>query len=351
MTIHHKHRLTSHKINYQKDGHFTRPASAFRHFISRAADAPFPPEANRYALYISPGCPWAHRTLIVRYLKGLDALIDVHYVSSTMGPDGWFFAGQGVSPAEDPLHPGFTTLKQVYEHADPAYQGRYTVPVLWDKKTDTMVNNESSEIIRMFYSEFDDLLPEALRETTKEKNGGGGGGGLFPEGLRKEIEEMNEWVYNTVNNGVYKTGFATTQAAYDTNVHTLFESLDRLEGILAAQQDKGSSYLFGNHITEADVRLYTTIIRFDVAYYSVFMCNRKSIRHDYPHLYLWLRRLYWDRDEKGEARGAFYKSTEPFLGTYGPGYAAARHKVVFQNQGPLVIPAGPAVLIDPLPEA
>lgn len=291
----------------------------------------------------------------MRTLKGLDALIDVHYVSSTMGPHGWFFAGEGVSPAEDPLHPGVTTLRQVYEHADPAYQGRYTVPVLWDKRTDTMVNNESSEIIRMLYTEFDDLLPEALRETTKEQKSGAG---LFPERLRRGIDEMNEWVYDTVNNGVYKTGFATTQAAYDANVHALFASLDRLEGILAQQQQdqqqnkhNGASYLLGHHITEADVRLYTTIIRFDVAYYSVFMCNRKSIRHDYPHLYLWLRRLYWDRDEEGEARGAFYKTTEPFLSTYGPGYAAARHKVVFQNQGPLVIPAGPAVLIDPLPEA
>lgn len=328
---------------YQKDGHFTRPASTFRNFISRDAGAQFPPEAGRYVLYISPGCPWAHRTLIVRYLKGLESLIDVHYVSSTMGPDGWFFSGEGVSPAEDPLHPGFTKLKQVYEHADPGYKGRYTVPVLWDKKADTMVNNESSEIIRMFYTEFDDLLPEELRESTKEKKNGGG---LFPEQLRGKIDEMNEWVYNTVNNGVYKTGFATQQDAYDINIHILFESLDRLEGILAAQTS--GPYLFGEHITEADIRLYTTIIRFDVAYHIVFMCNRKSIRHDYPNLYLWLRRLYWDRE--GEARGAFYKSTEPFLGTYGPGYAAARHKVVFQNQGPLVIPAGPAVLIDPLTE-
>lgn len=261
-----------------------------------------------------------------------------------MGPEGWFFAGEGGSPPEDPLHPGFTKLKQLYEHADPQYKGRYTVPVLWDRKTDKMVNNESSEIIRMFYSEFDDLLPEALRESAKEKQGGG----IFPERLRNGIEEMNEWVYNTVNNGVYKTGFATSQEAYDANVYPLFESLDRLEDIL---EKHGKPYLFGEHITEADVRLYTTLIRFDVAYHSVFMCNRKSIRHDYPKLYLWLRRLYWDRDEHGEARGAFYKSTEPFLGIYGRGYAAARHRVVFQDKVPLVIPAGPAVLIDPLPKS
>lgn len=215
-------------------------------------------------------------------------------------------------------------------------------PVLWDKKTDTMVNNESSEIIRMLYSEFDDILPGGLRESTKEASGGG----LFPEGLRSDIEEMNEWVYDTVNNGVYKTGFATSQEAYDASVDALFGSLDRLEGVLARH---GRPYLFGDHITEADVRLYTTVVRFDVAYHTVFMCNRKSVRHDYPSLYLWLRRLYWDRDEEGEARGAFYKSTAPSLGLYARGYAAARNRVVFKDSAPLVVPAGPAVLIDPLP--
>lgn len=217
-----------------------------------------------------------------------------------------------------------------------------TRPVLWDKKTDTMVNNESSEIIRMLYTEFDHLLPDDLKESTKEKNGGG----LLPDKLRADIDDMNDWVYNTVNNGVYKAGFAIIQEAYDTNVTALFGSLDRLEGILAGH---GKPYLFGDHITEADIRLYTTIIRFDAAYHTIFMCNRKSIRHDYPHLYLWLRRLYWDRDEEGEARGAFYKSTAPFLGAYARGYAAARHRVVFKDSGPLVVPAGPAVLIDPLP--
>ncbi|KAK7705311.1 hypothetical protein SLS64_008148 [Diaporthe eres] len=328
---------------YQKDGHFTRPASTFRNFISRAPGSKYPPEANRYALYLSPGCPWAHRTLIVRKLKGLDSIIDLYLLRMHMGPEGWVFGGEN-NPPEDPLHPGFTKIKQLYEHADPNFKGRYTVPVLWDKKTDTMVNNESSEIIRMFYSEFDDLLPEHLRESTKEKQGGG----IFPERLRGEIEEMNEWVYNTVNNGVYKTGFATTQEAYEANLYPLFESLDRLEGILAQHK---KPYLFGDHITEADVRLYTTLVRFDVAYHSVFMCNRKSIRHDYPNLYLWLRRLYWDRDEKGQARGAFYETTEPYLKYYGQGYAAARNKIVFQDKVPLIAAAGPAILIDPLPKA
>lgn len=270
-------------------------------------------------------------------------MIDVIQLSMEMAREGWCFDGKGGSPAEDPLHPGFTKLKQLYQHADPEYQGRYTVPVLWDKKTDTLVNNESSEIIRMFYAEFDDLLPEPLKESIKEENGGG----IFPQRLRKNIEDMNEWVYATINNGVYKTGFATSQEAYETNVYKLFDSLDRLEDILAQH---GKTYLFGEHLTEADVRLYTTLIRFDVAYHGVMMCNRKSIRHDYPRLYLWLRRLYWDRDENSEARGAFYKSTEPFLGLYGAGYAAARNRVVFEDKVPLIVPVGPTVLIDPLPD-
>ncbi|KAJ4418333.1 hypothetical protein N0V82_005614 [Gnomoniopsis sp. IMI 355080] len=326
---------------YQKDGHFTRPASTFRDCISNGPGSKYPPEADRYVLYISPGCPWAHRTLIVRLLKGLDSMIGVIQVST--GTEGWCFDGKRGTSAEDPLHAGFTKLKQLYEHADPNYIGRYTVPVLWDTKTDTLVNNESSEIIRMFYTEFDDLLPEALKESTQERDGGG----LFPQRLRTSIEDMNEWVYATVNNGVYKTGFATSQEAYDTNIYPLFDSLDRLEAILAQH---GEPYLFGEHLTEADIRLYTTLIRFDVAYHSVMMCNRKSIRHDYPKLYLWLRRLYWDRDENGAARGAFYHTTEPFFKLYGPGYAVARRRVVFQDKVPLIIPAGPAVLIDPLPK-
>lgn len=177
-------------------------------------------------------------------------------------------------------------MRDLYHKADPDYEGRFTVPVLWDKKSETIVNNESSEIIRMFYSEFDDLLPEHLREDRKP------GGGFYPERLREEIDKMNEWVYNTVNNGVYKTGFATTQDAYEANLYPLFESLDRLESHLG--EARHQPYLFGEYVTEADIRLYTTMIRFDVAYYNIFMCNLKMIRHDYPRLSRWLRYLYWD---------------------------------------------------------
>ncbi|SPO06395.1 related to ECM4 - protein involved in cell wall biogenesis and architecture [Cephalotrichum gorgonifer] len=324
----------------KSDGHFKRVDSAFRNFISKEKGSKYTPEAGRYALYVSPGCPWAHRTMITRILKGLEDVVDLIHVHKSMGPEGWYFSGEGESPPKDPLY-GFTKLKQLYEKADPAYVGIYSVPVLWDKKTGTMVNNESSEIIRMFYTVFDDLIPEELREENRP------GGGLYPAALRKDIDEMNAWVYDTVNNGVYKTGFAKSQEAYDANVHAVFASLDKLESALG----HGKRFLFGDHLTEADIRLYTTLARFDVAYNPVFLCNLGSIRHSYPRLYLWLRRLYWDTDQGGEARGAFYRTTEPYMKHYEAGYAAARHRVVFQGAGPLIVPAGPAVLIDPLPSS
>lgn len=281
----------------------------------------------------------AHRTLIVRLLKGLEDIVDVYFVHFTLGPDGWHFSGEGGSLSEDPLH-GFKKLKELYFKADPEYSGRYTVPVLWDKKTDTFVNNESSDIIRMFYTEFDDLIPEHLREINRP------GGGLYPDNLRNEIDTMNDWVYSTVNNGVYKVGFAKTQESYDENIAPLFASLDRLEAQLASHKQR---YLLGAHLTEVDVRLFTTLARFDVAYYSVMMCNLRSIRHDYPALHLWLRRLYWDQDEKGPLRAAFWKTTEPYIGRYALGYADSRVKVVLGGNAPVIVPAGPAVLMEELP--
>ena len=195
------------------------------------------------------------------------------------------FTGRNGSAAKDPLY-GFTKMKELYEKAEPGYEGRYLVPCLWDKEKETIVSNESSEIIRMFYTEFDGFLPEGMREVNRP------GGGFYPEGLRGEIDEMNEWVYEKVNNGVYKTGFATTQQAYEDNLFPLFEALDRLEKHLGGWEEKGP-YLFGEFVTEADVRLYTTLIRFDVAYYGIFGCNLRMIRHDYPKLSKWLRNLYW----------------------------------------------------------
>ncbi|KAL9104274.1 MAG: hypothetical protein Q9163_000770 [Psora crenata] len=175
---------------------------------------------------------------------------------------------------------------QLYHKADPTYNGRFTVPVLLDRKKETIVNNESSEIIRMLFTEFEDLLPENVRESAHPA------GGFYPQQLRQEIDKMNDWVYNTVNNGVYKVGLATTQDAYESGLFPLFESLDRLEKHLG--RCGHWPYLFGKAITEADIRLYTTLIRFDVAYHNIFMCNLKMIRHDYPRLSHWLRNLYWD---------------------------------------------------------
>lgn len=272
----------------------------------------------------------------MRALKHLEDIIDLYLVGN-MGPKGWEFDGafDGV-PHEDPLHPGVKFLRELYERVEPNFSGRVTVPVLWDKRSETIVNNESSEIIRMLYSEFDDLLPEEHREINRP------GGGLYPDPLRHEIDEINSWVYDTVNNGVYKTGFANTQEAYEKNLYALFGSLDRLEGILSAH---GKPFLLGSHLTEADVRLYTTIVRFDVAYHYVFLCSLKNIRHDYPNLHLWLRRLYWDQSAK--TGGAFYKTTQPWIGQYTAGYATVRRRIV-THDSVLIVPKAPAVPVEKL---
>ncbi|KAK1776232.1 glutathione S-transferase [Copromyces sp. CBS 386.78] len=332
----------------QGTGAFIRSESAFRNFISPDPGASFPAEKGRYALYISPICPWAHRTTIVRILKGLEDIVDLYELHPSMGPKGWYFSGEGSSLPADPLY-GFKYLPDLYKKADPSFNGPFTVPMLWDKKSHTVVNNESSEIVRMLTTAFDHLLPEHLREVNRP------GGGLYPEYLRSAIDETNSWVYNKINNGVYKTGFATTQQAYEANLYPLFDGLDLVEKILISVPfdengypgTQSRKYLLGDTLTEADVRLYTTIIRFDVAYRPVFLCSLKSIRHDYPHIYSWLRRLYWDNGSQ-DTRGAFHSTSAPFLAVYGQSYATARHKKVFGGQGPLIVPRVRTPLIDQL---
>ena len=280
------------------DGQFRRQVSSFRNFISSDPNSPFPAEKDRYVIYLNYGCPWAHRANIVLHLKGLTDIIQIVAMDYELGPKGWFFSGRDGTAPEDPIN-GFKFIRDIYFKADPNYNARFTVPCLWDKKKNTIVNNESSEIIRMLYTEFDAFVPEDRTEAARP---------LFPEHLRAEIEELNEWVYNTVNNGVYKTGFATTQEAYEEHLNPLFASLDRLENHLG--EPGHSPYLFGEHITEADIRLYPTIARFDVAYFTLFKCNLRMIRYKYPRLQAWYQRLYWDTSD--ETNGGAFGSTTKF---------------------------------------
>ena len=258
------------------DGYFVRQSAQFRNWITPAGDAGptgvggFKAEPGRYHLYVSLACPWAHRTLIFRKLKGLQDIISLSVVHWNMAENGWTFeAGDGV--ISDQVN-GAKFMHQVYTNAEPRYSGRVTVPVLWDKKCGTIVSNESSEIIRMFNSAFDGL--------------GARVGDYYPKALRAQIDELNERIYGTLNNGVYRCGFAKTQAAYEEAVTPLFDTLDWLEDILAKTR-----YLTGTLITEADWRLFPTLIRFDPVYVGHFKCNLRRII-DYPNLSNYLRDLY-----------------------------------------------------------
>jgi len=244
-------------------GEFQRPSSPFRDWIGSRGS--FPGLPGRYHLFVARACPWCHRTLLARVAKRLENIISVSYVEPFVFDNGWAFANP------DPLT-GVRYIHELYTQADPLFTGRATVPVLWDKEVHTIVNNESADIIRMFNREFDDITQEFTD--------------YYPEALAAEIDQINERVYQTVNNGVYRAGFATSQTAYENAVQQLFESFDWLEDRL--QQHR---YLLGDLLTEADWRLFPTLVRFDAVYYGHFKCNLRHV-YEYPALWEYTREIY-----------------------------------------------------------
>jgi putative glutathione S-transferase len=253
-----------------QSGKFNRTPTAFRHQITADGSSGFKAEAGRYHLYVSLACPWAHRTVIMRSLKGLEAAIGLSIVDPVLSDKGWMFSDNpGAIP--DAVN-GATYLQELYVKAKSDYTGRITVPVLWDRQTQTIVNNESREVIRMFDTQFGEFTQSDLD--------------LYPVLLQTSIDQAIDALYTPINNGVYRSGFATTQPAYETAVTELFEHLDSWENVLGLQR-----YLCGNQLTEADICLFTTLIRFDSVYHGHFKCNLKQIL-DYPNLWNYLKDVY-----------------------------------------------------------
>jgi len=298
-------------------GRFERSAAQFRNWVTTDGSAGpqgkggFRAESGRYHLYVSLACPWAHRTLIFRELKGLQDMIDVSVVHPLMLGEGWTFETDFPGATGDRLN-DLSRLYELYLKADDNYSGRVTVPVLWDRHQQTIASNESADIIRMFNSAFDEV--------------GATAGDYYPAPLRDEIDEVNSWVYDQVNNGVYKAGFATSQEAYDEAVTTLFDALDRLEQRLSRQR-----YLVGEQVTEADWRLFTTLVRFDPVYVTHFKCDRRRIS-DYPNLMNYVRDLYQTPGVAGTVNLAHirnhYFRSHPTINKYG------------------ILPIGPEVTLD-----
>ncbi|CDN15817.1 Glutathione S-transferase, omega [Richelia intracellularis] len=247
-----------------KSGEYIRPATQFHHIIGIVSENSYPPAAGRYNLYVGLGCPWAHRTLVVRSLKGLEDTISVTIVSPSRDEGIWVMSQESE---------GCRTLPELYNLAQSGYQGRCTVPVLWDKQTKKIVNNESAEIIVILNSQFNEFATNPSLD-------------LYPEELKEQIDTWNETIYHAVNNGVYRCGFAQTQSAYEKACEELFTALDEIDTALATNR-----YLCGEQLTLADVRLFTTLFRFDVVYYGLFKCNRRRIQ-DYTNLGAYLRDLY-----------------------------------------------------------
>lgn len=258
------HLMMSKLAPRNQSGEYVRPSSQFRKFVGTEAGNPYQPTSGRYHLYVGLGCPWAHRTLVVRALKGLEDTIAVSIASPSSDAGIWVF---------DREEEGCYTLPELYQLAESGYSGRSTVPVLWDNKTKTVINNESSEIIVILNSAFNEFAKHPTLD-------------LYPEDWRQKIDQWNEKIYHAVNNGVYRCGFAQTQAAYEKACNELFAALDEIDTALST-----SRYLCGDRVTLADVRLFTTLFRFDIVYYGLFKCNRQRIQ-DYENLGLYLRDLY-----------------------------------------------------------
>jgi len=259
-----------HREQADTKGHFVRPSTTFRNWVTADGSSGFQAEAGRYHLYISWACPWAHRTAITRALQGLESAIGLSVVDPVMGDEGWAFS-EFPGSIPDALH-GAQYLREVYLKADPNFTGRVTVPVLWDKETQSIVNNESREIMRMLNREFRALSPSPQD--------------LCPPDLQATIDDTIDAIYQPINNGVYRAGFAIKQAAYDEAVVALFQALDHWEQVLAQQR-----YLCGPQFTEADICMITTLLRFDAVYYSHFKCNLRRL-NDYPNLGNYLRDIY-----------------------------------------------------------
>ncbi|MBD1995586.1 glutathione S-transferase family protein [Leptolyngbya sp. FACHB-541] len=282
---------TTHRNQSDSSGKFKEIPTTFRDRVTADGSSGFKAEAERYHLYVALGCPWAHRTLIMREIKGLNAAISVSIVDPIMGEKGWVFSEAGGAISDSVNHAQY--LQEIYVKANPKYTGRVTVPVLWDKQTQTIVNNESRQIIRMFDVEFAALATQKID--------------LYPRDLQQKIDETIDVLYLPVNAGVYRAGFATSQAAYEEAVVELFEHLDHWETALSQQR-----YLCGDRLTEADVCMFTTLYRFDTVYYSHFKCNLRRIL-DYPNLWNYLKDLYQRPEFKAtcnldHTKRGYYKS-------------------------------------------
>jgi putative glutathione S-transferase len=280
-----------------EDGSFRRQVSTFRSFVSSDGSTEFPPEPGRYHLYIARACPWAHRTLIGRELMGLQDAIGVSFVHPLRDERGWTFAGGDYTDAVN----GFGYLAEAYAAADPAYDARVTVPVLWDKETGTIVNNESADVLRMLSTVFAPLAEHPVE--------------LYPEPLRPEIDALNARIYDNVNNAVYKAGFATRQSVYESEVASLFDTLDELDARLGDRR-----FLFGDEPVETDWRLFTTLVRFDAVYQIHFKCSVRKLV-EYPNLWPYTRDLYqWPgvapTVDFGEIRAHYYR-THPMINPSG----------------------------------